>query len=99
MDLYHRGLYITCTVTPHVAATWLQPAEGGEVEDVEWEVDDIVEVLEWLELPTARLDCMVIGFYKVMGRLPKSVADLVDRDFNITEAAEEAAAEWRPDDE
>lgn len=99
MNFHHRGLYCTCSVTPRVPATWLQPPEGGEVEDLEWEVDDIDEVLSWLELSSEGLDQMIRGFFKICNSLPQTLVDRIDRDWNIEDAAYEAAADWTPDDD
>jgi len=99
MDFRYRGLEVTCTVTPYVKATWLDPPEGGECEDIEWKVDDIDELLMHLELPTEGLDQMVRGYFKIMGRLPRTLVDKIDRTFDIEDACYEAAADWDPTDE
>ena len=98
MNFTHRGLHCTCSVTPRVPATWLQPPEGGEVEDLEWEVDDIDEVLEYAELDEG-LENMIRGFFKICNTLPRTLVDKIDREWNIEDAAYEAAADYDPRDD
>jgi hypothetical protein len=86
-------------VTEYVRATWLQPAEGGECEDIEWDIADIDEVLGWLELESEGVENMLRGFFKIMGRLPQLVVDKIDSTWNIEDAAHEAAADYDPRDD
>ena len=99
MRFTHRGLEITCTVTPRVPATWLDPPEGGDIENLEGDVDDIDDVLEQLALQGAYLDRTIRACYGATGRLPHAVADRIDRDWNLLDAAYEAAADYNPRDD
>lgn len=98
MNFRYRGLDCTCDVTPRVPATELQPPEGGEPENIEWEVADLDEVMEWLEVSEG-CDQMIRACYKYTGALPPIITSTIDRTWNISDAAYEAAVYYDPRDE
>lgn len=82
--------------SPRVPATWLDPPEGGDLERLEWHVEDIDEVLLYLELRTEGFDEMVRAHWRRCGRLPRVLVDRIERDWNLEIHAQQAYWEERP---
>tara|TARA_R110002167_G_scaffold93122_1_gene249756 strand:+ start:11272 stop:11577 length:306 start_codon:yes stop_codon:yes gene_type:complete len=99
MRFTHRGLEITCDVAPSQAATWDDPPFVGDIDNLEWDVDDIDAVLVNLDLPGEYLDRTIRACYGATGRLPNAVVDRIDRDWNLTDVAYDAATDYNPRDD
>jgi len=87
VNFSYRGLYIEALISPYQAADYYHPPEGGECEDYTFEVEDIDEVLLYLELSTEGLDELVRGYYRLYGRLPKQLKDRIKHEWDIPEEA------------
>lgn len=82
IDFSYRGLAVSATIDSYDAGDRMQPPEGGTCEDLDWEVEDIDEVLLHVELSTEGLDQMIRGFYRIFGRLPATLVARIERDWN-----------------
>tara|TARA_R110002153_G_scaffold66396_5_gene177504 strand:- start:796 stop:1074 length:279 start_codon:yes stop_codon:yes gene_type:complete len=74
----YRGLAVECSFAKYVPGTWMHPPEGGEIEDLEWEIEDIDEVLSWLGVMEPMEDT-VRDVFHLTGKVPQSITDMIDR--------------------
>lgn len=81
VDFTYRGLFVMAKLEPYDPGDRMQPPEGGAAYEVEWEVEDIDELLLHLELSTEGLDNMVRAHYRLLGHLPKTLATRIERDW------------------
>tara|TARA_R110000744_G_scaffold380215_1_gene500199 strand:- start:2240 stop:2464 length:225 start_codon:yes stop_codon:yes gene_type:complete len=71
----------------------MQPPEGGEIEDLEWYIEDIDEVFCWLELDVSEpVENMVRAVFHLTGKVPQSITDKINRWRDDIELA--AYEEW-----
>tara|TARA_R110000737_G_scaffold47134_7_gene67107 strand:+ start:19502 stop:19792 length:291 start_codon:yes stop_codon:yes gene_type:complete len=93
MRFTYRGLDAECRFTKYTPATWIDPPEGGEVEDLTWEIEDIDAVLSWLELNVSEpVEDMVRTVFRLTGKVPQSITDKINRWHDDIELA--AYEEW-----
>lgn len=82
---YHPGVHTLSNGDPGY------PPEGGECESYTWEVEDLDEVLEALEITSEHVECWIRAVYKFTYHLPpiiaRKIADTWEAD--IQTAAEE----------
>lgn len=90
INFTYRGLAIEAKMEEYTPAVLTlsngdpgYPAEGGGCESYTWEVDDLDEVLLWLELSAEGMDIIVRGFYKTFGRLSSELRKKIDREWGM----------------
>lgn len=98
IDLVYRGLAIDAEIEDYDLGVHTfsngdpgYPPSGGGCESFEWSVDDIDEFLCELELESEGVERMVRGFYKLTYKLPATLIEKVDREWedDIMERATE----------
>lgn len=98
----YRGLEIEAEIEDYIPGQWTlsngdpgYPDEGGTCESFTWDVEDVDEVLSYLELRTDFLHDMVLAFYRMFGRLPDVLVEKLEDEWtdDIYIAAEEEF--WR----
>ncbi len=88
----YKGLEIEAALSKKVPATWLDPPEGGDLESLEWWVDDMDEVCAELNIrePIAK---MLGALYYRTGVIPVRLKDRIEAAIDIEAAAYEHHAE------
>ena len=98
IDLTYRGLAIDAEIEDYDPGVHTfsngdpgYPPSGGCCESFTWVVDDIDEVLCELEIESEGVENMVRAFYRMFNRLPSTLVEKIDRDWEegIMDAATE----------
>lgn len=101
INFTYRGLAIEAKMDEYTPAVLTlsngdpgYPAEGGGCESYTWEVDDLDEVLLWLELPTDILYRLAKAVFLKIGKLPIDLVRKIDREWDIEFEAIEASMDY-----
>ncbi len=89
IEFEFRGLAVTAEIEEYDRGTYMQPPEGGEAESINWDVDDIDEVLEEMGIESESVEQIVRACFKYTGKLPLALERRINREWDIEEAAAE----------
>ena len=93
MRFNYRGLACDVDFTAYVPSTWLQPPEYPEIANLTWEIEDLEEVLCWLELDVSEhVEDMVRTVFRLTGKVPQSITDKINS--RIEDIDRAACEEW-----
>lgn len=77
-EILYQGLRIEATFSPKVPATWEDPPEGGDLQSLSWSVEDLNEVLGWLDIDyLEEYECRALGF------IPNWYAAIIDSTWDL----------------
>ncbi len=83
-----RGLAVTAEIEEVDHGSREDPPSGGAAESISWEVEDIDEVMEWLDIESAPVEEFVLAYFKHMGRLPLFMRRKIDDGWDLEDKAE-----------
>ena len=90
--IYHqfkyRGLWIEATFSEMVPSTWMDPPEGVELQSMTWDVEDLDELIGWLDISTEE-DEALTEFFTNLGYLPNHITTLIETTWDLEQAATE----------
>ena len=92
LQFEYQGIWIEADLSPFVKATRMDPPEGGDIESMEWTVDNIDVLLSYLDLPPYE-DDHILRFYLERGHLPNSIRNLIESRWDLETVVYETALE------
>jgi hypothetical protein len=90
LQFKHQGLWVEADLSPFVKATRMDPPEGGDVESLEWMVEDLDELMEYLNMSSWKEE-NVRRFYLELGHLPQDIISLIDARWDLETVVYETA--------